>query len=76
VQLSAVLTEHPVSPKESVRGGPAKKGRGKERTQNACLISFYSVRMENSAKLREEGEPGMVARQAAFSRHRNACQRF
>jgi hypothetical protein len=65
VQLSLVLTERPVSPRESVRDGPAKKGRGNKRTRHAFLITLYFVKMKNSAKIREEGKPGMVARQAA-----------
>jgi hypothetical protein len=68
MQLSAVLTERPVSPREAVRGRPAQKGRGNKQTRHAFLITFFPVRMEKSAKLREEGEPGIVARQAGFSR--------
>jgi hypothetical protein len=60
VQISAVLTERPVSPRESVRGEPAKKGRENKRTLDVLFIIFEHVNhwMENSAKLREEVEPG------------------
>jgi hypothetical protein len=59
-QFRAGLTERPVSPREAIRGGPAKKGRGNKRALDALLIRCEHVKhwMEDSAKLHEEVEPG------------------